>query len=249
MGTDDEAAERLAAVLGQRRARAGGRRRADPAGSPEGTPRPGRADPAHAARRLSWGGCSTPIRPTWRAAAWNTPGRPQPAWVPRSCSKGSTTVIAAPDGRAAASQGGAGADGREAGLAELGAEAVGGRPARAMAARMSSPCGSISPAPHGWPPRYGRVCCPGGRGSLLAQGLEVGEAAAAAAYLHGLAARLAAAGAGSRPVPAVEPSGDGWDLSNPEESRAGYPEAPIAAAGWWSVRCPTSIRSARRRTG
>ena len=84
-------------------------------------------------------------------------------------------------------------------------------------------------------------------GSLLAQGLEMGEAAAAAAYLHGLAARLAAAGAGSRPVPAVEPSGDGWDLSNPEESRAGYPEAPIGAADVVGA-LPDAIRSARRRT-
>ena len=33
-------------------------------------------------------------------------------------------------------------------------------------------------------------------GSLLAQGLAVGEAAAAAAYLHGIAARYAAGGAG-----------------------------------------------------
>jgi len=36
-------------------------------------------------------------------------------------------------------------------------------------------------------------------GALLAQGLDVGEAAAAAAYLHGISARYAAGGAGGRP--------------------------------------------------
>ena len=36
-------------------------------------------------------------------------------------------------------------------------------------------------------------------GALLAQGLDVGEAAAAAAYLHGISARYAAGGAGPRP--------------------------------------------------
>jgi hypothetical protein len=82
-------------------------------------------------------------------------------------------------------------------------------------------------------------------GSLLAQGLEVGEAAAAAAYLHGLAARLAAAGAGARPAPAVEPSTGGWDIANPEDPRAGYAEAPIGAADVVGA-LPDAIRSVRR---
>jgi hydroxyethylthiazole kinase-like uncharacterized protein yjeF len=84
-------------------------------------------------------------------------------------------------------------------------------------------------------------------GSLLAQGLEVGEAAAAAAYLHGLAARLAAAGAGARPAPAVEPSSGGWDITNPEDPRAGYAEAPIGAADVVGA-LPDAIRSVRRQT-
>jgi hypothetical protein len=83
-------------------------------------------------------------------------------------------------------------------------------------------------------------------GSLLAQGLEVGEAAAAAAYLHGLAARLAAAGAGARPVPAMEPTGDGWDVTDPDSPRAGYAEAPIGAADVVGA-LPDAIRSVRRR--
>ena len=135
--------------------------------------------------------------------------------------KGSTTVIAAPDGRSAASQGGGGQDEEPVWVNLTGTSWL-----------ATAGTGDV---------------LSGLAGSLLAQGLEVGEAAAAAAYLHGLAARLAAAGAGSRPVPAVEPAGDGWDLSNPEESRAGYPEAPIAAADVVGA-LPDAIRSARRRT-
>jgi ADP-dependent NAD(P)H-hydrate dehydratase / NAD(P)H-hydrate epimerase len=56
-------------------------------------------------------------------------------------------------------------------------------------------------------------------GSLLAQGLEPAWAAAAAAYLHGLAARLAAAGT-RRP---------GRRASGPEDAGGHVPEAPIAA--------------------
>lgn len=154
--------------------------------------------------------------------------------------KGSTTVIATPDGRSAASQDGrgwAGAGGAEAGGAGAG---EGGQDVPPVWVNLT---GTSWLATAG----SGDVLS-GLAGSLLAQGLEVGEAAAAAAYLHGLAARLAAAGAGSRPAPAVEPSGDGWDLTNPEASRAGYAEAPIAAADVVGA-LPDAIRSVRRRTG
>jgi NAD(P)H-hydrate repair Nnr-like enzyme with NAD(P)H-hydrate dehydratase domain len=75
-------------------------------------------------------------------------------------------------------------------------------------------------------------------GALIAQGLPVGQAAAAAAYLHGLAARLAAAGAGQRPGPAV-PS---------QVIRTARPgaEAPIAAADVIGA-LPDAIRSVREQ--
>jgi ADP-dependent NAD(P)H-hydrate dehydratase / NAD(P)H-hydrate epimerase len=174
--------------------------------------------------------------------------------------KGSTTVIAAPDGRSAASQGGAGAGGREAARAEAARAETAGAEAGRAGAEAGRRTASQSDGGQDEQPVWVNLTgtswlatagtgdvLSGLAGSLLAQGLEVGEAAAAAAYLHGLAARLAAAGAGSRPVPAVEPSGDGWDLSNPEESRAGYPEAPIGAADVVGA-LPDAIRSARRRT-
>ncbi len=58
-------------------------------------------------------------------------------------------------------------------------------------------------------------------GTLLAQGLHPVDAATAAAYLHGMAARLAATGPGERAVPAW-----GDDASRPPKP----PAAPIAAA-------------------
>jgi hydroxyethylthiazole kinase-like uncharacterized protein yjeF len=145
--------------------------------------------------------------------------------------KGSTTVIATPDGRSAATQAGTTQDdaGQD-GVSEDGLPPV----------RVNS-TGTSWLATAG----TGDVLS-GLAGSLLAQGLEVGEAAAAAAYLHGLAARLAAAGAGARPAPAVEPSSGGWDITNPEDPRAGYAEAPIGAADVVGA-LPDAIRSVRRR--
>ena len=68
-------------------------------------------------------------------------------------------------------------------------------------------------------------------GALLAQGLEVGQAAAVAAFLHGIAARRAAAGAAE-----AGPAGAAW-------GRAGG-ESPIAAGD--VVRgLPAAIRSVR----
>ena len=150
--------------------------------------------------------------------------------------KGSTTVIAAPDGRSAASPGGTGAGGAS---PDGGGHAGTGRADRPP--RLVNPTGTPWLATAG----TGDVLS-GLAGSLLAQRLEAGEAAAAAAYLHGLAARLAAAGAGARPAPAIEPSGGGWDVTNPEEPRAGYAEAPIGAADVVGA-LPDAIRAVRRR--
>jgi hydroxyethylthiazole kinase-like uncharacterized protein yjeF len=150
--------------------------------------------------------------------------------------KGSTTVIATPDGRSAASQGGisqGGATRDEAGQDEVG--------------RDDLPPVRVNSTGTSWLATAGTGDVLSGlAGSLLAQGLEVGEAAAAAAYLHGLAARLAAAGAGARPAPAVEPSSGGWDITNAEDPRAGYAEAPIGAADVVGA-LPDAIRSVRRR--
>ncbi len=140
--------------------------------------------------------------------------------------KGSTTVIAAPDGRSAARQGGAGQGG--AGQDDL-------RPVWVNSTGTS------------WLATAGTGDVLSGlAGSLLAQRLQASEAAAAAAYQHGLAARLAAAGAGGRPVPAVEPSGGRWDVTNPDDPRAGYAEAPIGAADVVGA-LPEAIRSVHRR--
>ena len=150
--------------------------------------------------------------------------------------KGSTTVIATPDGRSVASQAETAHPGTtQDGAAQDGASQDGLPPVRVNSTGTS------------WLATAGTGDVLSGlAGSLLAQGLEVGEAAAAAAYLHGLAARLAAAGAGARPAPAVEPSSGGWDITNPEDPRAGYAEAPIGAADVVGA-LPDAIRSVRRR--
>jgi hydroxyethylthiazole kinase-like uncharacterized protein yjeF len=81
-------------------------------------------------------------------------------------------------------------------------------------------------------------------GALLAQGLGAGEAAAAAAYLHGLAARLAAAGGGGHGAVRERRPGTGPDAGMPGEP--GLAGAPVGAAdviGW----LPQAIRAAGPR--
>ena len=144
--------------------------------------------------------------------------------------KGSTTVIATPDGRSAASQGRASQD-------ETGQDGD---------SRDDLPPVRVNPTGTSWLATAGTGdVLSGPAWSLLAQGLEVGEAAAAAAYLR---ARGPAGGCRGRgaPAPAVEPSSGGWDITNPEDPRAGYAEAPIGAADVVGA-LPDAIRSARRR--
>jgi hydroxyethylthiazole kinase-like uncharacterized protein yjeF len=164
--------------------------------------------------------------------------------------KGSTTVIATPGGRTAAGRdeasrgnggrgGGQGNGGRGGGRGNGGSQDETGPDDR--------PPVWVNPTGTSWLATAGTGDVLSGlAGSLLAQHLEPSEAAAAAAYLHGLAARLAAAGAGARPVPASEPSGGGWDVTNPDNPRAGYAEAPIGAADVVGA-LPDAIRSVRRR--
>jgi hydroxyethylthiazole kinase-like uncharacterized protein yjeF len=78
-------------------------------------------------------------------------------------------------------------------------------------------------------------------GSLLAQGLSPGEAAGVAAYLHGLAARLAAAGEGGGPGPA-----EGGPGRASGHGARDVPDAPIGAADVITA-LPAAIRVARRR--
>jgi len=70
-------------------------------------------------------------------------------------------------------------------------------------------------------------------GALLAQGLDAGEAAAAAAYLHGISARYAASGAGEHPG-GEAPIGAGDVIGSlPDAIRAVHqaPPRPFASPG------------------
>jgi len=136
--------------------------------------------------------------------------------------KGSTTVIAPADGRSA--PGGA--------ASQPGGEAD----AAATAPLLVNLTGTSWLATAG----TGDVLS-GLAGALLAQGLAVGDAAAAAAYLHGLAARQAAQGSGERPAPSREPCPAG---AGPAGDAAAA-EAPIAAADV-IVALPAAIRTVRR---
>jgi hydroxyethylthiazole kinase-like uncharacterized protein yjeF len=139
--------------------------------------------------------------------------------------KGSTTVIAPADGRSA----------------------PGGSAAR-PAPGGDAPLGDAGPAPvfvnstgTSWLATAGTGDVLSGlAGALLAQGLAVGDAAAVAAYLHGLAARQAARGSGERPAPAVPlpPACPDPGVTGPGA------EAPIAAADVIGA-LPGAIRSVR----
>ena len=88
-------------------------------------------------------------------------------------------------------------------------------------------------------------------GSLLAQGLTVTEAAAAAAFLHGIAARRAAAGAVSADAADVGPAGAGLagaDLAGPGlagADLAGTEAGSPIAAGDVISALPATIRGVR----
>jgi ADP-dependent NAD(P)H-hydrate dehydratase / NAD(P)H-hydrate epimerase len=138
--------------------------------------------------------------------------------------KGSSTVIASPDGRSAPA-GGAGPGG--------GPDAGRRGPQASLAPVLVNLTGTSWLATAG----TGDVLS-GLAGALLAQGLTAEQAAAAAAYLHGLAARQAAQGAGERPAPAVEPP------PGRPAGPAGAAEAPIAAADVIGA-LPGALRSVR----
>jgi len=89
-------------------------------------------------------------------------------------------------------------------------------------------------------------------GSLLAQGLAPREAAGVAAYLHGLAARLAAAGTGGGPGPAEGGSGRAGDRGARggagRRGAWGGADAPIGAADVIDA-LPAAIRAVREAPG
>jgi ADP-dependent NAD(P)H-hydrate dehydratase / NAD(P)H-hydrate epimerase len=86
-------------------------------------------------------------------------------------------------------------------------------------------------------------------GSLLAQGLSPEEAAGVAAYLHGLAARLAAAGTGGGPGPAEGAwGGAGGRGSAGGRGARGAADAPIGAHDVIDA-LPAAIRAARQAHG
>ena len=77
-------------------------------------------------------------------------------------------------------------------------------------------------------------------GALLAQGLTVTEAAAAAAFLHGIAARQAAAGPAGPDLAALGPA-----VSDPAGTETGSP----IAAGDVIDALPAAIRGVRAWAG
>ena len=176
MGTDDEARERLAAVLASDVPVLVDADGLTLLAAHKGLLSRRGADPAHPACRASWGGCSAPIPADVESRRLEHARKAAASLGATVLLKGSTTVIATPDGRSAASQDG---------------------PARKWPRQDELPPVWVNPTGTSWLATAGTGDVLSGlAGSLLAQRLEVGEAAAAAAYLHGLAARLAAAGAG-----------------------------------------------------
>jgi ADP-dependent NAD(P)H-hydrate dehydratase / NAD(P)H-hydrate epimerase len=251
MGTDDQARERLAAVLATDRPvlvdadgltlLAADRGLLDRTAPTLLTPHAGelgrllRADPAEVEERR--------LEHARRAAA---------ELGATVLLKGSTTVIASPDGRSApGTDSAAGHDGaarRDRAADRDGAPERDGDATDSIAPVLVNGTGTSWLATAG----TGDVLS-GLAGALLAQGLTVSEAAAAAAYLHGLAARQAALGIGERPAPAVQPpqaaanrASTGGQPSIHRQAITSDPaEAPIAAADVIGA-LPATIRSVRQ---